>query len=88
MPVTKSRTAFYDINLDQANTTGFLFGDDENVIEGKLYTQANNEDNFPVLRREPNMVSHPEQHLLASCLLFPRTISSLAEVVSYIGKLP
>lgn len=57
MPVTKSRTAFYDINLDQANTTGFLFGDDDNVIEGKLYTQANNEDNFPVLRREPNMVS-------------------------------
>lgn len=57
MPVTKSRTAFYDINLDQANTTGFLFGDDDNVIDGKLYTQANNEDNFPVLRREPNMVS-------------------------------
>jgi hypothetical protein len=57
MPVTKSRTAFYDINLDQANTTGFLFGDDDNVAEGKLYTQANNEDNFPVLRREPNMVS-------------------------------
>lgn len=57
MPVTKSRTAFYDINLDQANTTGFLFGDDDNVIEGKLYTQASNEDNFPVLRREPNMVS-------------------------------
>ncbi|KKY38053.1 putative rna-binding protein [Diaporthe ampelina] len=57
MPVTKSRTAFYDINLDQANTTGFLFGDDDNVIDGKLYTQANNEDNFPVLRREPNMSS-------------------------------
>lgn len=57
MPVTKSRTAFYDINLDQANTTGFLFGDDDNVIDGKLYTQASNEDNFPVLRREPNMVS-------------------------------
>ncbi|KAK2607490.1 hypothetical protein N8I77_006156 [Diaporthe amygdali] len=55
MPVTKSRTAFYDINLDQANTTGFLFGDDDNVIEGKLYNQASNEDNFPVLRREPNM---------------------------------
>lgn len=63
MPVTKSRTAFYDINLDQANTTGFLFGDDDNVIDGKLYTQANNEDNFPVLRREPNMVS---QNLVTS----------------------
>lgn len=74
MPVTKSRTAFYDINLDQANTTGFLFGDDDNVIDGKLYTQANNEDNFPVLRREPNMVSQiwsPAQRLLPSYLLFP-----------------
>lgn len=71
MPVTKSRTAFYDINLDQANTTGFLFGDDDNVIEGKLYTQANNEDNFPVLRREPNMVSQKSsQHsiyILLAC---------------------
>lgn len=76
MPVTKSRTAFYDINLDQANTTGFLFGDDDNVIEGKLYTQANNEDNFPVLRREPNMVS---QEMVSSTVstsfspFFPRT---------------
>lgn len=90
MPVTKSRTAFYDINLDQANTTGFLFGDDDNVIEGKLYTQANNEDNFPVLRREPNMVS---QNLVSSkapapfSSAFPRAISTLAEVVSSIGKL-
>lgn len=73
MPVTKSRTAFYDINLDQANTTGFLFGDDDNVIEGKLYTQANNEDNFPVLRREPNMVSQTLfQHTAFSPALPPR----------------
>lgn len=57
MPVTKSRTAFYDVNLDQANTTGFLFGDDNDGTEGKIYT-ATNEDNFPTLvRREPNMVS-------------------------------
>lgn len=70
MPVTKSRTAFYDINLDQANTTGFLFGDDDNVVEGKLYTQANNEDNFPVLRREPNMVSQsPASSIAATGLL-------------------
>lgn len=55
MPVTKSRTAFYDVNLDQANTTGFLFGDDNDGTEGKIYT-ATNEDNFPTLvRREPNM---------------------------------
>lgn len=87
MPVTKSRTAFYDINLDQANTTGFLFGDDDNVIEGKLYTQSNNEDNFPVLRREPNMVSKPTQDSLASHLLIPCGTSTLAEVVSAIGRL-
>ncbi|ROW17266.1 hypothetical protein VPNG_01044 [Cytospora leucostoma] len=58
MPVTKSRTAFYDVNLDQANTTGFLFGDDNDGAEGKIYTQATNEDNFPTLvRREPSMSS-------------------------------
>lgn len=58
MPVTKSRTGFYDIGLDQANTTGFLFGDDDSAPEAKLYTQTNADDNFPTLvRREPNMVS-------------------------------
>lgn len=58
MPVTKSRTAFYDVNLDQANTTGFLFGDDNDGTEHKIYNQATNEDNFPTLvRRDPNMVS-------------------------------
>lgn len=58
MPVTKSRTGFYDIGLDQANTTGFLFGDDDSTPEAKLYTQTNTDDNFPTLvRREPNMVS-------------------------------
>lgn len=90
MPVTKSRTAFYDINLDQANTTGFLFGDDDNVIEGKLYTQANNEDNFPVLRREPNMVSQKMVSSTASTsfsLLFTRTISTLAGLGSSFRKL-
>lgn len=58
MPVTKSRTGFYDIGLDQANTTGFLFGDDDSAPEAKLYTQTNTGDNFPTLvRRDPNMVS-------------------------------
>lgn len=91
MPVTKSRTAFYDINLDQANTTGFLFGDDDNVIEGKLYTQANNEDNFPVLRREPNMVSQNLVTNTASTAflsaLSPHPVDTGREVVSSIGKL-
>lgn len=61
MPVTKSRTGFYDIGLDQANTTRFLFGDDDSGAESKLYAQANPDDNFPTLvRREeyPNMVSY------------------------------
>lgn len=61
MPVTKSRSGFYDIGLDQANTTRFLFGDDDSGADGKLYAQANPDDNFPTLvRREeyPNMVSH------------------------------
>lgn len=60
MPVTKSRTGFYDIGLDQANTTGFLFGDDDSTLEAKLFTKTNTEDNFPTLvRREPNMVRLP-----------------------------
>ncbi|PSR87064.1 armadillo-type protein [Coniella lustricola] len=57
MPVTKSRTGFYDISLDQANTTGFLFGDDDNTQETSLYTQTNLEDNFPTLVSRPNMNS-------------------------------
>lgn len=57
MPVTKSRTAFYDIeNLDQAGTTGFLFRDDDSAPEGKLYTQTTTDDNFPTLIRQTNMV--------------------------------
>lgn len=57
MPVTKSRTGFYDIGLDQANTTGFLFGDDDSAPEAKLYSQTNTDDNFPTLIRRDNMVS-------------------------------
>lgn len=58
MPVTKSRTGFYDIGLDQANTTGFLFGDDDSAPEAKLYSQTNTDDNFPTLiRHRDNMVS-------------------------------
>lgn len=66
MPVTKSRTAFYDIdNLDQANTTGFLFRDDEAAPETKLYAQAATEDNYSTLLRQNNMVSTvPSRSLL------------------------
>lgn len=77
MPVTKSRTGFYDIGLDQANTTGFLFGDDDSAPEAKLYTQSNTDDNFPTLvRREPNMVricseSNSYSHICPCILLKP-----------------
>lgn len=72
MPVTKSRTAFYDISsLDQANTTGFLFGDDDTTPETKLYAQNTPEDNFPTLiRRDPNTVS--------ICSFFPFFSSAIA----------
>ncbi|KYK61270.1 Armadillo-like helical [Drechmeria coniospora] len=53
MPVTKTRTGLYDMNLDQTNTTRFLFGDDEpnNVHRGQIL-----DDNFPTLvRREDPM---------------------------------
>jgi hypothetical protein len=59
MPVTRSRTGLYDIGLDQANTTRFLFGDDETGSGDPKYAQANGlDDNFPTLvRREDQMVS-------------------------------
>lgn len=72
MPVTKSRTGFYDIGLDQANTTGFLFGDDDSAPEAKLYSQTNTDDNFPTLIRRDNMVSvSPSTVLLMLCLRHP-----------------
>jgi hypothetical protein len=45
----------YEVNLDQANTTRFLFGDDE----GGAYGQGNGiDESFPTLvRREDQMVS-------------------------------
>lgn len=70
MPVTKSRTGFYDISLDQANTTGFLFGDDDSTQEASLYTQSNIEDNFPTLVSRPNMVSSNSGN--ATLTVFPK----------------
>lgn len=61
MPVTRSRTGLYD--LDQTNTTRFLFGDEEEASaanESKHYQPANPDGGFPTLTRregQPNMVS-------------------------------
>ncbi|KAB5582488.1 armadillo-type protein [Coniochaeta sp. 2T2.1] len=65
MPVTRSRSYIADLNLDSTldgnNTTGFLFGDEDNANgEAKSYQQANNADNFPTLVRNagyPSMLS-------------------------------
>lgn len=55
MPVTRSRNGLYDMNLDQTNTTRFLFGDDE---PNSLPRGRTPDDNFPTLvRREDQMVS-------------------------------
>ena len=75
MPVTRSRTGFYDFSsLDQTNTTRFLFGEDEehaNNGETKMYKAPNNvvpgrDESFPTLTRsegQTNMVSY-SQYLL------------------------
>ncbi|KAL1901392.1 hypothetical protein Sste5346_001797 [Sporothrix stenoceras] len=71
MPVTRSRTGFYDFSsLDQTNTTRFLFGEEEeHVANGetnKLYHQTANanvsalDESFPTLTRsegQTNMFS-------------------------------
>ncbi|PNY27788.1 Armadillo-like helical [Tolypocladium capitatum] len=55
MPVTRSRNGLYDMNLDQTNTTRFLFGDDEPKAFPRGQTP---DDNFPTLvRREDQMLS-------------------------------
>lgn len=68
MPVTRSRNGLYDFNLDQTNTTRFLFGEDEETHEIKQYQQAvNMDDTFPTLTRregQPNMVSRPKPQVL------------------------
>ncbi|EJT71478.1 RNA-binding protein [Gaeumannomyces tritici R3-111a-1] len=49
MPVTRSRTGFYDLGLDQTNTTRFLFGDEDNT--GDMSQFANTDESFPTLTR-------------------------------------
>ncbi|KAJ9132281.1 ARM repeat-containing protein [Pleurostoma richardsiae] len=68
MPVTKSRSGFYDLGLDGTNTTRFLFGDDDSAGDNKLFAQANDE-NFPTLIRAndyPNMSSAPDQEVTSA----------------------
>lgn len=55
MPVTRSRNGLYDMNLDQTNTTRFLFGDDEPKALPRGQTP---DESFPTLvRREDQMLS-------------------------------
>ncbi|KAL9480690.1 hypothetical protein ACSS6W_005476 [Trichoderma asperelloides] len=53
MPVTRSRTGFYDTNLDQTNTTRFLFGDDEPHHLTSGYTA---DESFPTLVRRDDQI--------------------------------
>ncbi|OAQ79983.1 RNA-binding protein [Purpureocillium lilacinum] len=53
LPVTRSRNGPYDMNLDQTNTTRFLFGDDE---PRALHRGQTPDEHFPTLvRREDQM---------------------------------
>ncbi|KAI1780467.1 ARM repeat-containing protein [Hypoxylon cercidicola] len=58
MPVTR-RGNLYD-NIDQTNTAGFLFRDDESSIDLNNFASMDNEDNFPQLyaqKGNPNVLS-------------------------------
>ena len=92
MPVTRSRTGFYDFSsLDQTNTTRFLFGEEEEHAangENKMYHQAANakltglDESFPTLTRsegQTNMVSFP---VYFSCLLLLCGTSHLHHLIS------
>lgn len=62
MPVTKSRNGMHDFStLDQTNTTGFLFGDDEEQSSDfkTILQMTATDDNFPVLysQKFPHKVS-------------------------------
>ncbi|KAL7951035.1 putative RNA-binding protein [Trichoderma barbatum] len=53
MPVTRTRNGFYDLNLDQTNTTRFLFGDDEPNHLPRGHTP---DDSFPTLVRRDDQI--------------------------------
>jgi hypothetical protein len=68
MPVTRSRNGLYDMNLDQTNTTRFLFGDDE---PHSLPRGRTPDDNFPTLvRRDDQMVSEKKTLACKVCCMF------------------
>ncbi|KAF5021988.1 hypothetical protein F66182_5945 [Fusarium sp. NRRL 66182] len=52
MPVTRSRTGLYDVGLDQTNTTGFLFGDEDANALGHSVP----DENFPTLVRRDDQI--------------------------------
>lgn len=56
MPVKKTGGLNDFSALDQTNTAGFLFGN-EDKTEDKSYLQMANEDNFPTLRNVAQNVS-------------------------------
>ncbi|KAL7799708.1 putative RNA-binding protein [Trichoderma ceciliae] len=53
MPVTRTRNGFYDLNLDQTNTTRFLFGDDEPNHLPRGHTP---DESFPTLVRRDDQI--------------------------------
>jgi hypothetical protein len=76
MPVTRSRTGFYDFSsLDQTNTTRFLFGEEEehtaNGETNKMYHQTANanvtglDESFPTLTRSEGQTNMVSCHFLA-----------------------
>lgn len=72
MPVTRSRTGFYNAtsDLDQTGTARFLFGEEDGVGDSK-YGQSSN-DSFPTLvRRDDQMVCLYYFHLACCVLLLP-----------------
>ncbi|KAH0496415.1 hypothetical protein TgHK011_003776 [Trichoderma gracile] len=53
MPVTRTRSGFYDLNIDQTNTARFLFGEDET---SHLSGGHQPDDSFPTLVRRDDQI--------------------------------
>ncbi|KAH6607996.1 armadillo-like helical [Trichoderma cornu-damae] len=53
MPVTRTRNGFHEVNIDQTNTTRFLFGDDEPNHLPRGHTP---DDSFPTLVRRDDQI--------------------------------
>lgn len=88
MPVTRSRTGFYNAtsDLDQTGTARFLFGEEDTVGDAK-YGQSNTDDPFPTLvRRQDQMVCALKflRHLAPE--LSPSPFVVLNHLVNSLGK--